>query len=251
MYINVNRLTHRIEAITNSYKYYETILFDTLSCIKNMKYFWKDGYTNSFFKNIDKQLNNVNNLTDEIIGILDIIKSVANNYARLGISINDYTGIISSDNYTYNGLDIDENQVYKNNIYREINNIEDNISAYISKRSFFTINIISYYGLDKEEDNSDFIGMQDNMPNEIKRLELKISNLKSACISLINSFQIDLNIYNSPNCYKIKKLIEQLNNDLSNTNNSIDNAYNYIKRREIDTYKLTDTLLNNVNKISR
>ena len=54
MFINLNKLNQNILLISSSIKEYETTIYDVLSDIKNTFYYWNDGYTEHFFRNIDK-----------------------------------------------------------------------------------------------------------------------------------------------------------------------------------------------------
>lgn len=248
MYINVNRLSNIVGSANNSINNYENVIYDTISTLKNMKYSWNDGYTNSFFRNVDRQINYVGYIIDEMNEILRIIRYISNSYSNLARYIPNYNGVINSDNFNIGNTD-SEDYLNNLNIQININNIEDTIASIIARDRNSNISMITYNNLDKVDEKNDFIGMQDNMKDEIKAFDLKKNNARAYADSVINTLSIDTGTYNSSNYHKIINLVDKLSYDVNIINHSLDNAYNYIISRQRELKKLVSDLSNDVNQI--
>lgn len=248
MLVNVNRIYNVVGVANNNINNYENMIYDTISTLKNMKYSWNDGYTNSFFRNVDKQVNYIGSIIDEMKDILKIIRYISNSYSNLSRYIPNYNGIINSDNYNIHVEDYEES-IKNLNIQVNINNIEDSIASFIAREKSSNINMITYNNLDRVDEKNDFIGMKDDMKDQIKMFDIKKNNSKVAADNVINSLFFDMSIYNSSNYHRLKGLIDHLSYDVNTINSSLDNAYNYIINREREIKKMVNDLENDVNQI--
>ena len=158
MFINLNKLNQNILLISSSIKEYETTIYDVLSDIKNTFYYWNDGYTEHFFRNIDKEIQDVDAIMDcldKTIRFLNNLKSIYYNVYKQQKEIINSSNMVVNSNYFYiRESDEDVVKEKKMRISRLIRNNEDNISYLISRLGNPLIQNISYDNLELSSDKS-------------------------------------------------------------------------------------------------
>ena len=251
MILNINRLSNQIDLVNESIKNYEMTIYDTLSIVKNMSYSWQDGWTESYFKNIDIQIDDVNNLIDILNNVLTVLRNIYSNYRLVASMIRGFNGVINTNDFYIYASDDEQTRMYKRNVLNAINNAEDNIAYSILRIPSINIMVLNYNNLNKNNNPGDFIGMQDNMPNEINKFDMKKNSVRDLTNKLMYSLNSTLNTYNSYNANKLKIKIDQINNDLNNINISLDNAYELVSKRRDDIKNMVADLTKETNRIGK
>ena len=258
MFINLNKLNQNILLISSSIKEYETTIYDVLSDIKNTFYYWNDGYTEHFFRNIDKEIQDVDAIMDcldKTIRFLNNLKSIYYNVYKQQKEIINSSNMVVNSNYFYiRESDEDVVKEKKMRISRLIRNNEDNISYLISRLDNPLIQNILFDNLELSNDKSKkFVGMLNEMSQKISNIQSKYKNFKIYNDRLMNSFNDISNCYNSKNTKNLVKYIENLINNLYIINNNLNLAIEYMVYRQNEiSNKLIDKLMSeayNINEI--
>ena len=80
MMIDVIQYSRQVEKTRNDIKEYETTIYDVISNIKNLTFYWNDGYTKSFFKKIDKLAIFTNDFANCLYNFLTLMTFLSTKY---------------------------------------------------------------------------------------------------------------------------------------------------------------------------
>lgn len=239
MIINVKNFTNQIGTIKNELKNYEFKIYEASSIISNMHFYWSDGYTNSFFKRINKFTQDINDLTDYLHHIVSCLDVISIRYNSINNRIDDLFGnadaIIDSNNYIVYEDDKPEIAERKYIVSDIIDDSEDQIASTLFKSNNVYVSTVNYDSLDVEKtgEQNTLIGMMDNMPNEIKKLEEKNRDVYNTSNYLKESLISITTLYNSKNVKKLKALIDIASENMHFINNNLRITHEYIiSRRE-------------------
>ena len=238
MIIKLNEFNGQIEDIKRNIKDYEMHIYETISTAKNMSYYWKDGYTSVFFKKVDDMLQTTNDLVNSLYRSLSSLQSISSFYHSINAKRSYLLGhggsTINSSYYIVQSDDDEDVASKKRSIYNSIQSAEDHISSMLSNMRVPFVSRIDFNSLEKQSAiGNEFVGMLDNVPNEIKILEQKCVDARNSSNNLKNSFGGILSYYTSGNTDKISNNINQINDSLHSLDLNLNNACEYITvRRE-------------------
>ena len=255
MRINLKIVSSVIDEINNNLSNYEIASSEMLSTIKNMNYYWQDGYTLSFFKKVEEETQDTYDLIESIYNLLKDLKFLLLTYQSLSNRIiskfpNLDSQIINSNDFIITGLENEEEAENKKDINNSIFEIEEEISYSLSKINIPFIKAISFDSLDHSNENCNFLGMKDNIKNEIKKTEKLNDDSKKYSEYLIDELNNFTNNYNTKNLKKLKNIIDSISISIFQNKNNLNNTYNYIIRREKEYINLINNLVNEINQIN-
>lgn len=254
MMINIIKYSKQVEIIKKNIKDFEYAIFQTVSTAKNVSYYWNDGYTQSFFSEIDKENQYTNELINVLYHVLSLMTLLSTTYSDINIQkqylLDISGGIIDSDDFIIK--DDDEETIdKKNQINNMIINAEDKIADMISKINVPYIKKLNFENLDIQKPNQGFIGMLEGIDTEIKKVESGTQEAKRSCDALKDSLYSTISLYNSINNRKISRIINELDDGLQTLIVNLENSYNYIKDRK-NTYKnLFEKSTNSINRLEK
>ncbi len=246
MIIDVTKLNSLIESIKQDIKDYEINIYAAVSTTKNMYFYWHDKYTKSFFKKIDKELEDTNALIKCLYKVLRLMQSLQTYYKNFNRLQEKLIGvcsdIINLDNFVVGEEDSPEIAVKKRQLFSEICSIEDEVANLVALIKTPMIECISFDNLSTSTDTSDFAGMKANMSTEIEKLELQCKSIDTYQDKLIDTLNTISTIYSSKNLNNIEKIITELSSDIYEVRQNLKNAYDYIINTR-NSYKVAFELL--------
>lgn len=236
MFINLNKLNQNIIMIQNDFKYYEASIYDLLSEIKNTFYFWNDGYTQHFFRNVDKGIQDVDTIVDSLDGIIEFLNNLKSVYFMVYNKqkevVDKNNMVVNSDNFNILETDSDEIKEKKKEIGQLIKENEENISYLISRLSKPLVQIISFDNLEILSDRSkSFVGMREEMDKKVPDIQSRYNNFKIYSDKIVNDFSDIRNCYSSKNTKRIVKYIRGIVESAYMTDSNLNSAVNYIVYR--------------------
>lgn len=240
MVINVNKLGKLTGSVRSDIKNYETYIYDLLSTLKNMKFYWYDGYTTSFFKQVDDMGHDINDLINALYSMLDSLNVISSNYSSINHSKGNIGswGIVRTSDFYIREDDDEEMIDRKNSLMRKVSRAEDNVSGGISKIKSFLCRNFSFTDFSVSRENSNLLGMKDNMATEIKKFSSKLSSYNKYSNPLISDLYSLGNIYSSSNVRNFSAKVDVIQDSLNRLNRNFNNAYTYVENRK-KTYKKT------------
>lgn len=239
MIISIDKFRSQTDKTIHDAKELELTMYDIFSTVKNMSVYWNDSYTQSFFQVINKEVKIVDELFNSFDKFLDVMKTITSRYTSLrdgAISQIGYTDIINSFNYVPNEADESTIAKLKSSITLTINTIEDDVADMLSKIEPFENANISFDNLDFNSEKSDFVGMADNMPEEIKKMEIKLELLRRKSDLLLEGLYSLALLYSSHNSSIIVEKIEDIKVSIEILSSDLFRALEYIRSRQ-DSYK--------------
>lgn len=237
MEIRIKKFDEQLHLIKNELKNYEYNVYEAISIINNMHFYWNDGYTKSFFSKINKTTQDLNNVIDYLHHVVSSLETISTRYNSINSRIDNYFGcyetVINSAYYIIDESDNEEIANRKSIISDYIVEAEDAIGSVLSRFEKIYVWRANYDSLDRENDQNDFLGMLDNMPNEIRRLEQKNREVSSSFVQLKASLMPIISLYNSSNSGRLSKIIDNANENMHSISDNLESAYEYvISRRE-------------------
>lgn len=248
MVINLNKLNQLISTIRSTIKDYELSAYDVLSNIKNTFYYWHDGYTESFFQNIDKERLNVDDIISCLYKLLDLLSNLKVFYIPLNNLIKEIINynsmVIDLDYFLIKSSDDDLTKEKKQKITRKIKNIENDMEHMISRLSIPFVSRIAFDNLDLSNVKySDFVGMTNEMNKKIQDIQLKYRNYQILNDKIMAVFKNIANVYNSKNTRKIIAKVDELNHSIHILNTNLNSSIDYMTKRH---YEISKILINNL-----
>lgn len=236
MTISVYRFDEQLDAIKNNLRNYEFIIFDTVSTAKNVSFYWNDGYTNSFFSEIDKEIHFTNDLINTLYHLCSSLTSISMLYNDINQKKRNLLGLAGSvvdlNHFVVSVNDEEEIAARKRYLYNKTVNAEDRISQLLSRVDVPFIRKITFDNLSIEPANQGFIGMLAGIDNEIQKLEINVQNAMEKSNVLKNSLYAIASFYNSRNSGKITDIVENFEKELQTLNSNLERAVEYIRNRK-------------------
>ena len=241
MVINIDGFNSQISDIKNSIKDYEINIYESLSIAKNISYYWKDGYTPAFFKKIDDILQNTNELVNSLYRFSTVLQSISSQYNAInnerGYLLGHGGSTINSNYYIVQSGDDENVASCKRRIYNSIQNAENNIASLLSGCSIPYVSKIDFGDLEKQSaKGNDFVGMLNNIPDELNILEQKNVDAKNSSNNVKNIIDDIPSLYQSSNSSKIAGQINEIKEALYAIDENLRNACDYIRMRR-EKYK--------------
>ena len=119
-------------------------------------------------------------------------------------------------------------------------NIEERISNIIFKISIPHIKKTYFDDLSSENPNKGFVGMLDEIDNEINRFGVNVQDMTNSSNKFKESLYDILAYYNSKSSNKIKNIIEDIDVEIKTLNTNLKNAFEYVYNRKKDYKELFD-----------
>lgn len=234
MKIYISEFKYALKNIKNDSNNYELVLYDYISIIKNIKNYWNDGYTLSFFNKFNVLINDSDDIINSINKVNNMLEVCYSSYNKLSSEItNNFNydkNIIYSEMFKISDYNNDKKTtIKKREIYNYISEIEENISILISKVKIPFIENISFNQLDNDDSyqENDFSGMKENVYNLIKKADNTLKNLYKYMVLLCDDLSSLCNYYFPNNQKQFRNLI----------NNCIDNfKFSYLNEKNAFLY---------------
>ena len=248
MMINISNLNSKIDELQKNIDDYETKIYDTLSSVKNMSFYWSSGYTTSFFNKINDEYQNINELIDNLHKVLELMISLSNFYTSLSEDISSKLGlsnkIVNTNDLRINSNDDERTIELKRSFINSINAKENDVAYLISRIKVKSIPKIDFDSLEKNYAESDFLGMKDEMNDQIKILDMKKDLSSKSSIILIKSLSTSVNDYHSSNSGRINKVLNEIIESINSDNININEAYIYIINTKKKIKSFVDEAIN-------
>lgn len=242
--INVNKFSEQFLNIKTNFKEYEFKIFQTLSIAKNLSFYWNDGYTKAFFSEINKEIHSANDLIDSIYrlcSLFSFVQVVYNDvHSKQAEFLGIYSSVINPNDFIIQNKDDSEMATKKRYLYNKVINIEENISDVIFQISIPYIKKISFEDLSTENSNKDFVGMLDEIENEINRLGINVQDMFNVSDKLKKSLYDILAYYNCKNGNSVEKIVEDIEDGINTLNTNLKNAFEYVYNRKKGYKELFD-----------
>lgn len=234
MEINVNGLNKLNDSINRDIKDFESYVYDLLSTVKNMSFYWHDGYTTSFFNQINGLQEDVNELVNSLYSILNLLRAIYSYYNNINYIKGDIGrfGIVDDDDFYEKPYDDEITLKKKKSIRNKIIYAEDDISYGIGRIFVFLVRSVSFNNLELNKDSSDLLGMQENMNDELNKFKTKIESFTIHSEGLVNDLYSVQKVYESVNMRKILTKIDSISNSMNILNVNFRNAIDYIHSRK-------------------
>jgi len=248
MLVDINKLSKLNNLLHDDLMNFENYIYDLLSIVKNMSFYWHDGYTVSFFGKINNVQNDVADLINSLYSLLNCLMSVYSHYNNINELKGDIGlwGIVNSDNFSINEMD-DENMAIKKNILNnKVMYAEDDISFNLNKVKDIVVQAIEFKNLEINNDSSDFVGMDDIMSTEIERFNEKLLFFNSYSTKLISDMYSLPKIYQSVNSNKFMSKVELINDSFNMIEKNFFNAYEYINERIKGAVQSIDDIIDDI-----
>ena len=240
MVININGLNRINGSIINDIKDFESYIYDLLSTVKNMSFYWHDGYTASFFKKIDGQQADINDLINSLYKLSNSLRVISTYYNSINYSkgnIGSWGWVNTEDFYARDGDDEDMINRKRSLLYRNWH-AEDDIAYNLNSVRVPFVSAVNFNSLDKNGKKSDFVGMKDNMTTEINKLKSKIGVFGSYENKLVSDLYSVGRFYESSNVRRFNLRVDSVNDSINRIKNNFVNACAYVENRK-RIYKTT------------
>lgn len=254
MVINNYKFNEQVETIKKNIRDYEFIVFNTVSIAKNLSYYWNDGYTKSFFSEIDKEIEYTNDLIYTLYRLCSSLTLVSAMYNDIGEKEKNLLGfssnIIDLNNFIVQE-DIDNEDVIskKQYLYNKTISTEEIISVLLSKIDVPFTRKLYFDNLSVQKEDPGFIGMLSGIDNEIKKLELNIESVKNNSDLLKISLYNITESYSSNNSETIKNIVEKIESELHTLYFNFEKTVGYIQTRKSEYKNMLEDLAQQTRKI--
>lgn len=251
MIVNVNKLNGICNEINGSIGNYEAYIYDTLSSVKNLSFYWNDGYTKSFFNAIDKTQQSINDVVDFLHSLSNVLRTVVSNYSSINYSKGDIGlyGWVNSSDFIINECDEDDIKSKKSYLMNRTSYVEDEISSNVNQVGDITINSVDFNSLDIDKDRKDFVGVQDNMYDEINKIKSKLSKSRIYIDRLSNCLYSVPSAYNSINSKKILAKADMIIDSINRIDSHLNQACNYVESRRNEYKHVFSDLANEIKRV--
>lgn len=248
MTIDIYKFNEQVEIIKSNLQDYEFVVYDTVSAAKNVSFYWNDGYTQSFFTEIDKEIQFTNDLVNALYCLCFSLMSISMLYTDINQKKKSLLGssdnIINLNYFTVSSDDEEEIASRKRYLYNKVIDVEDRIASLLSRVDVPFIRQMSFNNLSVERPNQGFIGMLTGIDKEIQKLQISVQSAKKNCDVLKENLYLICETYNSKNSSKIRNIVTNFEKELQTLNFNLENAIEYIVIRK-NAYE------NVVNKIAK
>lgn len=240
MVININGLNRLNDSINSDIKDFESYIYDLLSTVKNMSFYWHDGFTASFFRKIDRQQADINDLINSLYKLSNSLRVISTYYNGINYSkgnIGSWGWVNTEDFYAREGDDEDMINRKRSLLYRNWY-AEDDIAYNLNGVRVPFVSTINFSSLDKSSEKSDFVGMQDNMATEINKLKSKVGVFGTYANKLVSDLYSVGSVYESNNVRRFNFRVDSVSDSINRLNSNFSNACAYVENRK-KTYKAT------------
>ena len=271
MQINNNDLEKQLRKLKTDIKNYDKEYYDLYSFYKEFSFYWKDGYSESFFALIEAEKRQFDLFFEELIRIYEILQEMNKCYSKYGntIAIKEDTQkdilqknkIIEKKYNEINNLYITilinkidnieikeelnriEKQIQyldkltldiKDNYQRVYDNIiekEKEVNFNLSRIEITKIKLNEFNKLPKSKTTSNKVGFFDGYDKKIEILKSVINEEQIYHEEIIEDIKIIISQYKSKNNNTIANLLILINNNFKTIHNNHINSINYLSKR--------------------
>ncbi len=233
MVININGLNRLNDSINQDIRDFESYIYDLLSTVKNMSFYWHDGYTTSFFNRIDRSQADINDLVDSLYKLSNSMRVAVTYYNSINYSKGEIGawGWVNTDDFYVRQDDDDEMKNRKRILWYRSWYAEDDISYNINGVSVPFVSSIDFNNLDVNNDMADFVGMQDNMADEINKFKSKIEAFGMYANKLVGDLYSLGSVYDSSNVGRFTSKADAVNDSINKLYSNFSNACLYVDGR--------------------
>ena len=289
MQVNNNNLEKQLIKLKTKIDGYDKEYYDLYGTYKNLRLYYNDGYSESFFNLIEKEKNQVSSFLEELKQFYNILKEMNDNYSKYGNTIfikEDSQKSLLKKHEIIKKISTDTNNIYtsiqtnkiedikiKEDIlsinkelqqiektitnmqenykktYDNILNIEKKVGLNLSKLELTKVELNEFNKLPKSQSVLDRIGFFNGYDQKIKMLDSMKNEEQIYIDEIIEDIKEIASFYKSNNINKIKSLLNFISINFKTIHNNHINSINYLNNRVTEILQATSIIKKDIENI--